>query len=137
MIASTIRKSVCAIWLLAVLSASLCAQSVSSATFVIGGGVIPAGADPSKTLVDIIDWDPLSNDPLLTGLLGFLEEDDSGNLISRDVNTVLYCQDGEVRGDNGGSGEYTANVFLRVTFRNSAGDVLKVHDTATKNVSCN
>lgn len=112
------------------------AQSVTSATFTIGGGSIPAGADLSKTTVDIIDWDPLLNDPLATGLLGFLTEDDSGNLVSNDVNTVLFCQDGEVRGDDGGSGETIADVFLRVVFRDSNNNVLKVVDTAYKNVQC-
>jgi hypothetical protein len=112
------------------------AQSVSSATYLIGGSAVPSHADASKTSVDIIDSDPLWNDPLATGLLGFIGKDSNGNWVTSNVNTVLFCEDGEVRGPAGGSGENPANVFVRVTFRDSNNRVLKVIDTGTKNIKC-
>lgn len=125
-----------AIMMSAILACSAAAQTVSSATFFIGGGDVPAGADPSRTTVDIIDSDPLVDDVLARSILGFLEPDAFGNLTTKDVNTVLFCQDGEVRGPAGGSGENPANIYVRVVFRNSANQVLGVIETGTKNVKC-
>jgi hypothetical protein len=111
-------------------------QSVSSASFTIGGANVPLGADPSKTSVDIIDWDPISNDVLESGLLGFIAPDTDGNWVTDDVNTTLFCLDGEVAGDAGASGENPSNIFVRVTFRDANNKVLKVVDSGTQNVRC-
>jgi hypothetical protein len=111
-------------------------QSVSSASLSIGGGDVPATADASNSTVDILDSDLLDNDELELGLKGFISKDADGNWVTKDVNTKLFCDDGQVKGNNDGSGENPAEVFVRVTFRDAAGAVVKVVETTTKTVKC-
>jgi hypothetical protein len=112
------------------------AQSVSSATFSIGGGQVPVTAVASNTTVDILDSDTLVNDELELGLTNCIHQDDDGNWVTDDVNTKLFCDGGEVKGNNEGSGENPAEVFVRVTFRDAAGEILKFVETSTKSVKC-
>lgn len=118
------------------LSTIALAQTVSSATFSIGGAVVPPTAVAANSSVDIIDWDPISNDVLEVGLMNFVTKDADGNWVTKDVNTKLFCDDGEVKGNNDGSGENPANVFVRVVFRDAANNVVKIVETTTKDVKC-
>ena len=133
------------LFLLASLLASqvIVAQTVSSATYTVGGANVPSGADPSKSSVDIIDSDLFDNNELSLGLTGFFQVDEGGNWVSDDVNTRLWCDGSHVRGSDGTSGENPAEVFLKVTFRDSAGNVINdangnpiTYETATQDVRC-
>ena len=117
-------------------SAAALAQTVTSATFSIGGGVVPATAVAANSTVDILEWDPIANDVLETGLMNFVSKDADGNWVTKDVNTKLFCDDGEVKGNNEGSGENPADVMVRVTFRDAENKIVKIVVTSTKEVKC-
>ncbi len=74
---------------------------------------IPDGC--TKICYEVIDWDPISNDTLLSKKCVTPDGD------SHIMNMKWNCIDGDVVGPNGSSGEGECSAFVRVTYTIGSG----------------
>lgn len=110
-------------------AASLSAQTPNPAISFDGGNV-PAGA--TSATYDAFDSDGIwGSDQMIAGRPCTVNSDgwSTGNL-------PLECQNGDVVGGAGSSGEVCCTVYVVITFRNAAGQVVGTFTTGVKNTCC-
>lgn len=108
-------------------------------SFTAGAGTFPPNCDPSKTTFDVWDDDDIIDDLLDLGLQATVVK--VGGVVTGVTtgNLSLDCPDppcNDVTGGSGSSGESTAEIMVKFTFRDANGNVIGEQWSGVKQTSC-